>query len=65
MVDEIGVAAGKVWEALKGSDGLSLAQLKKKVGGSSDLLNQAVGWLAREGKIVMEKKGNAVKLTLK
>ncbi len=65
MIDEIGSTAGRIWDALGNNGGLSLAQLKRKIGGSPDLLNQAIGWLAREDKIAVEKKGNSVKLSLK
>ena len=63
MERQIGEAAGKVWQTLsKGS--VSPAQLPKVTGLSPDTVNQAVGWLAREGKITLVKsiRGDQLKL---
>jgi len=51
FVQEIGETAGLVWNTLHKSGPMSLAKLVKKVGKPRDLLMQALGWLAREGKI--------------
>ena len=64
MHDEIGTAAGEIWHALNEKGELSLAQLKKEVKGKSPLFDWAIGWLAREDKIVItrEKRGFRVQL---
>jgi hypothetical protein len=58
---EVGETAGKVWHVLNDKGPQTLAQLKK-LGGSTELLTLAVGWLAREDKvdIIREKKGFTV-----
>ncbi len=48
---QVGETAGKVWHTLSSEGPLTVAQLKKKLNGSSDLLGLALGWLAREDKI--------------
>lgn len=50
-VTEIGETAGLVWNTLNKSGPLSLAKLVKKLAIPRDLVMQALGWLAREGKI--------------
>lgn len=64
LKDQVGLTAGKVWQQLSESGPQTLAQLKKKVNGQSDLVNFAVGWLAREDKvaIVADKKNIRVEL---
>jgi hypothetical protein len=64
MEVEIGNAAGKVWQALNSKGALPKAQLGKVTGLSNDQVNLALGWLAREGKLAVEKtsKGEALKL---
>jgi hypothetical protein len=64
MEVEIGNAAGKVWQALNAKGSVAKAQLGKVTGLSNDQVNQAIGWLAREGKVSVEKtaKGDALKL---
>ena len=56
-VNEIGETAGLVWTTLSKSGPMSLAQLVKKLGKPRDLVMQALGWLAREGKISIEEDG--------
>jgi hypothetical protein len=51
LVDQIGAAAGKVWHALHKDGPLSVAKLVETVEINRDLVMQAVGWLAREGKL--------------
>jgi hypothetical protein len=62
--EQVGVTAGDVWRQLSQSGPQTLTQLKKKLNGNSDLLNFAVGWLAREDKvsIVAEKRNFLVQL---
>ena len=63
-VQQIGETAGAVWHALNDKGSLSLAKLVERVGGNRDVVMQAVGWLAREGKIDITetKRGRVVSL---
>jgi hypothetical protein len=63
-VQQIGETAGTVWRALDENGSLSLAKLVERVGGNRDVVMQAVGWLAREGKIEIAetKRGRVVSL---
>ena len=65
MLEEIGHAAGAVWEALRKSERASIAELRKTTGLSADQVNRAIGWLAREQKLQTEQKGKTVRLSLK
>ena len=62
--DQVGLTAGKVWQQLSKGGPQTLTQLKKKLNGESDLVNFAVGWLAREDKvaIIAEKRNFLVQL---
>lgn len=61
----IGEAAGKVYQALEqnGTKSASALQKQAKISDAA-LFNQALGWLAREGKLSFEKKGKAVEVSL-
>ncbi len=63
-VQQIGETAGAVWHAVNENGPLSLAKLVERVGGNRDVVMQAVGWLAREGKIEITetKRGRVVSL---
>ena len=50
---DIGQMAGAIWHALNPHGELSLAQLKKLVEAKSPIFDWAIGWLAREGKVVI------------
>lgn len=65
MDEEIGTIAGAIWQALNTTGEMSLAQLRKKVNGKTPLFEWAVGWLAREDKIVIapEKRSFRIRLT--
>ena len=65
MNDEIGTAAGLVWNTLDRQGTLTLAKLRQKTGLSVELVNRAIGWLAREDKLVFEKKARSLVITLK
>ena len=62
--DLIGDTAGKIWHALAAGP-LTLAALKKSVNGSDELVQIAIGWLAREGKLSFDSSGRSVTVSLR
>jgi len=65
MIHLIGETAGKVWSFLDKHGEASLTQIKKGVKGDANLIHQAIGWLAREDKLLIEKKGRLITYSLK
>ena len=65
MHEDIGQMAGAVWHSLKTRGELSLAQLKKEANAKSPMFDWAIGWLAREDKIVITPKGRSFTIRLK
>ena len=65
-IDTIGTNAGSVWNALNEADALGLKQIKKITKLKDKELYAALGWLAREGKILIaegeDEKGIIVSL---
>lgn len=63
-VSQVGDTAGLVWHLLDEQGTLSLGKLAKKVKAPRDIVMQAVGWLAREGKVDIQesKRGRVVTL---
>jgi hypothetical protein len=55
-VDQIGDTAGVIWHHLNEQGACTLTQLAKDVDAPRDVIMQAVGWLAREGKIAIEEE---------
>jgi len=64
MKEYIGETAGKVWQALSEHGELDFARLTKLVKENEKTLHQALGWLAREGKIEIYLKGNKTLISL-
>ena len=65
MQEEIGITAGAIWQALNTKGELSLAQLKKEVNGKTFVFDWAVGWLAREEKILIKPEKRSFRLRLR
>ncbi len=64
MQEEIGTTAGAIWHALSAKGELSLAQLKKEVQAKDPLFHWALGWLAREGNIVITPEKRSFRIRL-
>jgi len=60
----IGVAAGKIWSYLNQNGQASPSQIVRATGMPRDLVQRAIGWLARENKLEFEKgkKGESIQL---
>jgi hypothetical protein len=65
MHEEIGTAAGSIWHALNGEGELSLTLLKKTVKGKTPIFDWAIGWLAREDRIVITPAKRSFKVRLR
>lgn len=52
-IDSIGYNAGLVWNALNEAEAMGLKQIKKVTKLKDKELYAAIGWLAREGKLVI------------
>jgi hypothetical protein len=63
-VEQIGATAGQVWHCLNESGPVSFTQLVKEIDAPKDIVMQAVGWLAREGKISIEENGRSRSVSL-
>ena len=63
--EQVGVTAGKVWQILSDFGPQTVAQLKKRLNGSGELVGFALGWLAREDKIDISQDKKSFKVVLK
>jgi len=64
MQDEIGNAAGVVWEFLDRQGETVLVTLKDRTGLSEGILFMALGWLAREEKVNLLTEGRTIRISL-
>jgi hypothetical protein len=64
IVEEIGEMAGHVWHLLNEHGSMSVAGLTRGLAAPRDSVLQAIGWLAREDKIVIEQKSRGLFISL-
>ena len=65
MIRSIGETAGKVWQFLNDKGEVNIIQLMKGVEADASLILQAIGWLAREDKLLIGKKGGYITYSVK
>ena len=63
--EQVGVTAGEVWHVLNDFGPQTVAQLKKRLNGSGELVGFALGWLAREDKVDISPDKKTFKVALK
>ncbi len=64
MTERIGATAGKVWQVLKKQEEADISRLPRMVLEKPVVVNQALGWLAREGKLEYHEKGDKLFVAL-
>jgi Winged helix-turn-helix domain (DUF2582) len=64
MHEEIGTTAGTIWQALNNNGELSLPILKQQVAAKSPVFDWALGWLAREDKVVISRQQKSYRVRL-
>jgi DNA-binding transcriptional ArsR family regulator len=55
--ETVGTSAGKIWGFLKDNGLASATKLGEATGLDRNEVQRAIGWLAREGKLHVERKG--------
>jgi hypothetical protein len=65
MITEIGIVAGEIWHYLDQHKTGTLSQLTKGIDKKRDVILLSVGWLAREGHVILEEEGSDYKITLR
>ncbi len=66
MITEIGIVAGDIWHYLDQHKSSSLGELVAGTEKNRNVVLMSLGWLAREGHVVMEDTGNNdYKITLR
>ncbi|MCR4881356.1 MAG: winged helix-turn-helix domain-containing protein [bacterium] len=61
-INEIGENAGRVWDYISSHEECTLSSLKKGLKLSTEDCCYALGWLAREGRIDMRRKGISTRI---
>jgi len=65
MITEIGIVAGEIWTFLDKSGQVDLEYLAKGIERPREIILMSLGWLAREGHVVVELDDDQYKLSLR
>lgn len=65
MITKIGIVAGDIWHYLDQKGETTLSTLFDNIEKERDVILMSVGWLAREGHIVLEKFDSDYKIKLR
>lgn len=65
MIHAIGETAGRVWQYLCEHPEATTPRMMKELRAPRELVQRAIGWLAREDKLVIESEKGVEKLRLK
>ena len=64
MMETIGLTAGQIWNYLNENGETTFAKMKKELDLKGNFAELGLGWLAREGKVEMSKKGTSTNVRL-
>ncbi|HOJ40418.1 MAG TPA: winged helix-turn-helix domain-containing protein [bacterium] len=65
MITEIGLVAGEIWQYLDKYREVNLTRLLEALKKDRDLVLMSLGWLGREGHILLQQQGQDIKITLR
>lgn len=65
MITEIGIVAGEIWHYLDQHGETSLSILVKGIDRPRDLVLMSLGWLSREGHVILQQQDSDCKVALR
>ncbi len=65
MITEIGITAGEIWHYLDANGEVLLSEMAKHIDKPRDLVLMSLGWLAREGHVVLVNSDGNYKISLR
>jgi len=64
MITEIGITAGDIWHYLDDKESASIDELTNATGASRDRVLMSLGWLSREGHVVVREADGQFQVSL-
>jgi len=65
VITEIGIVAGDIWHYLDQHGEAKFADLAKGIDKPQDIVLMSLGWLAREGHVILQQVDNSYKVSLR
>jgi len=65
MIIEIGIVAGEIWHYLDQHGEVNLSELARNIDRTRENILMSLGWLAREGHVILVKMDNDYRISLR
>ncbi len=65
MITKIGIVAGEIWQLLDNEGSMRVKEINEKVERPESLILMSLGWLSREGHIILDKEEDDFIVTLR
>ncbi|MFH1768498.1 MAG: winged helix-turn-helix domain-containing protein [Candidatus Omnitrophota bacterium] len=65
MITEIGIVGGEIWGFVEKRSQVTLSEIIKEIDRPKELIFMSLGWLAREGHILLKKEDADYKVSLR
>jgi hypothetical protein len=65
MITEIGITAGEIWHFLDQHGEAGFEELSKGIDKPPEIVLMSLGWLAREGHVIVQQAAGDLKITLR
>ena len=65
MITQIGIVAGEIWHYLDQHGGVNVSELTRGIDRSRDNILMSLGWLAREGHVILQESNGDYKVSLR
>jgi len=65
VITEIGIVAGEIWHYLDSHGEVFFSRMQEGIGQPRDLALMSVGWLAREGHVIVKEDGKDYRVWLR
>ena len=65
MITEIGIVAGEIWHYLDGHGNVAFSDIVRGIERRPELALMSLGWLAREGHVVVQQDGKDLRVELR
>jgi len=65
MIIEIGIVAGEIWHYLDEHGEVAFSEVVKGIGRPKDVTLMSLGWLGREGHVVIQPQGGDMRVALR
>lgn len=65
MITKIGIVAGEIWRHLDEKETSTLSEISTLLDHPNEIVLMSIGWLTREGHIVLKREGPDFKISLR